>query len=104
MRDMSSGATQDFHLFAVEVNTVCKHDIRGCQPDVVQIFDVPAAGFALDQFNLVPVLGCVSVNHYSTLPRQSADALQQFLGTTYGEPRSEAITYSAFSFPVPALQ
>src|SRR5437867_9992109 len=101
MRDMSSGATQDFHLFAVEVNTVCEHDIRGCQPDIIQILDVPAARFALDQFDFIPVLGCVSVHNYSTLTRQPGNALQQLPGASYGKARSEAVPYSALSLPMP---
>ena len=103
MSDVCSCTAQDFHLAAVDMHTVREHHIWGCEPDIVQILDIPAAGVTFDHFDLVAVLRSVSMDEYSSLARQSSDALRQLLGATDREARSETVTYSADGVTVPAL-
>jgi hypothetical protein len=69
MRDMSSGSTQDFHLAVVDMNAMRKHDMRPSQPAGVQVLYVTESGFALDDADLILILGSVSVNHHPALTR-----------------------------------
>src|SRR5204863_2004708 len=101
---MSSGASQDFHIAVVQMNAVREHNMRRCKPAFLQVLDVTVAGLALDHFDLVPVLGGVSMNHYPVLARQPGHALQQLARTTDCEPRGKAVTYSAVGATVPAFQ
>src|SRR6266705_4155432 len=99
---MSSGSSQDLHLAVVQMDAVREHDMRRCKPAFLQVLDVTVAGLLLDHFDLVLVLGGVSVNHYPALARQPGHALQQLASTTDCEAGRKAVTYSAVGASVPA--
>ena len=92
MGDMRAGFAQDFKLAFVEPNAMRQDDVRRGKADIVQVFDVTAARFALNHLDLIFVFRSVRVNHDAMLARKMRDL-------DIGPPLLPRVTFSASCSP-----
>src|SRR5262249_6674178 len=104
MRDVSSGAAQDVEFDIIQVHAMGEDHTGAREPEVVQINNISLAGFALDELDLLDVLGGMGMNGDAALGREAGHLFEQFARTRHCEPWRKGVPDAAAGAAMPAVK